>query len=221
MNSAKPLSITSRLLFGGAFVAFGMFPALGYFNIGPLQATDINGPDWLGLAAGCTFIFAGLAVIAKGTWLENLFAILCMFTLASVGNWIGFGEGERICTASTILLGVGNIAPSSDLMCRIPFAYGAIVADAILIYFIIVLILPLTTHPEKYTKLRKFGEGLILFSLSPLLIVLLLTLLVRGLLSAFKIRMKTGRWPKNEGFFKKQKAKILLKKLRLKKLQSE
>ena len=84
------MSVKGRWAFGLCFVALGLFPALSTFNIGPLGTADINGPAWMGLAAGGVFIIACLAVIVGPgkPILSSILVLLLLAGLAAIGNWI-------------------------------------------------------------------------------------------------------------------------------------
>lgn len=73
MSQSQNLSPRAALGIGLVFVASGLFPMLAAFDIGPLSQEDINGPPWLGLAAGDVFAAAG-AVKSRwttGAWPRN------------------------------------------------------------------------------------------------------------------------------------------------------
>ncbi|MCX7146713.1 MAG: hypothetical protein NT042_11045 [Sulfuritalea sp.] len=105
MNPPQQLTPRAALLVGLVFVASGMFPMLAAFDIGPLRQEDINGPPWLGFAAGGVFTAAGLAVMAgpRSSLATSLFGLLSLAGLAMLGNWIAFGAGERACSGSISL----------------------------------------------------------------------------------------------------------------------
>lgn len=63
MKRTQQLTPGAGLVIGLLFVACGVPPMLAAFDLGPLSAQDINGPPWLGFAAGGSFAAAGLAPI--------------------------------------------------------------------------------------------------------------------------------------------------------------
>ena len=216
MTESKKHSRLGNLLFGLFFIAGGIFPFLAAFDIGPLGRGDINGPWWLGAVAGGIFIAAGLAVIAgeSAAVFRNLMALLVVAGLAALGNWIAFGVGERACTGDLSFPGFGGVDEYSGLACRIPFGIGALFIDAFLFYLFAAFLQKALGGPPRLARLMKVAEGLILVALSPLLLVLFLFLFGRVAYEAVGTRLKTGAWPRNEGFIRQQKAKGLLRRNR-------
>jgi len=136
MADQEKKPVLGKLLIGSFSIALGVFPALASFDIGPLRTGDINGPWWMGVAAGGPFIAAGIVVLPpeSAKTFRSLMALLIIAGLATMGNWIAFGAGERACiTGSASTTTDGGIA-LSGLACRIPFGLGAVVLDALLIY---------------------------------------------------------------------------------------
>jgi hypothetical protein len=213
MPPSPPLSSRASLLIGLLFVASGIFPMLAAFDIGPLGREDIQGPPWLGLAAGGTFVAAGLAIIAgpRAPLLNGLFAILVLSGLAALGNWVAFGAGERICSGSISLpwsWGEGDLA---GLACRIPFGFGALIMDAFLCWMIVSTLQKALGGPPRLAGLLKAAEWLMFASLAPVLLPMVLILFAGVALSAIKSRLFTGAWPRNEEFIARQKSKGLLR----------
>lgn len=204
-NSEKPLTPRGRLWFGLAFVAFGIMPMLATFDIGPLGPEDINGPAWLGLVSGGVFVAGGLAVMAgpDRPMFNSILAILTVAGLASIGNWIAFGVGERVC-GGTILFWKGDL---SGLGCRIPFGLGALIVNAMLVLMVVVVMQKVMGGPPRLARLRKWAENLIWLTLAPIMLSLVLVVLVLAGLNAVKIRLETGEWPRNEGFIARMKAR--------------
>jgi len=199
----------SNLVFGLIFVGFGIFPLLASFNIGPLGAGDINGPPWLGIAAGGVFVAAGLAVMLGESWplLKNLLVILVIAGLSALGNWIAFGVGERVCTGTSFLTGFGSSGQYSDLACRIPFGLGAVITDAFLFFALVQLLQKVLGGPPKLARLLKIAEWLVLISLAPFLLLLLVFLVGRGGFEAVRTRLQTGVWPRNVEFIRRRQQK--------------
>ncbi|HKI61774.1 MAG TPA: hypothetical protein VKA31_05725 [Mariprofundaceae bacterium] len=200
-----------RIAFGSIFILFGIFPMLAAFDIGPLGVKDINGPPWLGIAAGGIFVAGGLAVMLQKTPLAQVLSLLILVGLAAIGNWIGFGVGERICTSNFDLF--GYTGEHSGLACRIPFGFGAIVMDAILIYVLMTTLQKLLGGPPQLARLLKLAEWGIWISLLPILLPVLLFLIGKSALDASITRIRTGEWPRNEAFIARQKRKGLLRKM--------
>ncbi len=200
-------------LLGLIFVATGILPMLAAFDIGPLGREDINGPPWLGFAAGGSFVAAGLAVMAgpRASVLNGLFAVLALAGLAAVGNWVAFGAGERACSGSISLPWAWGAGDFTGLGCRIPFGFGALITNAFLCWMSVSVLQKAMGGPPRLARLLKAAEWLILASLAPILLMLLVALLVSAAAGALKARWTTGAWPHNDAFIARQKAKGLLR----------
>ncbi len=196
-----------NLVLGLVVIGFGVFPVLAAFDIGPLGTKDINGPPWLGIAAGGVFVVAGLILMLGESFplLKNLLGVLIVVGLAALGNWIAFGVGDRVCTGTSFLFGFGSGAQYSDLACRIPFGFGAVIIDAFLFYAIVKLFQKSLGGPPKLALLMKIAEGLLMISLSPFLVFLFLFVGGSVGFDAVKTRLKTGAWPRNEKFIQRRK----------------
>jgi len=203
-------SRSSNPVLGLIFIGFGVFPALAAFDVGPLGPGDIKGPPWLGIAVGGVFVLAGLILILGKSLplIKPILGILMVAGLAAIGNWIAFGVGERICTGTMLPFGIGGNGQYSDLACRIPFGIGAVIVDAFLFYAIVQLLQKSMGGPPRLARLKKSAEWLILFSLSPFLLVLLIFLAGQILIGAVTTRLKTGAWPRNEKFIQRMKNKL-------------
>jgi hypothetical protein len=205
-NSQKPLTPRGRWCFGLCFVAMGIAPMLATFNVGPLGTADINGPPWLGLAAGGVFVVAGLAVIVGPgrPILNGLLALVVLAGLATLGNWIAFGVGERVCSASIMFWTDRDMA---GLGCRIPFGIGALITNAIVLLSAIVLLQQALGGPPKVAGLRRVAENLLFLTLAPILLPMLLFLFGRIAIDVVKTRLATGKWPRNERFIAEMQAR--------------
>ncbi|OGS91093.1 MAG: hypothetical protein A2Z95_05500 [Gallionellales bacterium GWA2_60_18] len=204
-ESETPLTPRGRLWFGLTFVAFGIMPMLATFDVGLLGPEDINGPAWLGLATGGAFVAAGLAVIAgsERPMFNSILVILAVGGLATVGNWIAFGVGERVCGGS-ILFWKSDM---SGLGCRIPFGMGALITNAVLVLMVVIELQKALGGPPRLARLRRWAENMMLLTLAPILLPLVLFLIGRVGLEAVKERLETGEWPRNESFIARMKAK--------------
>ena len=213
MNQPQAPSPGASLLLGLVFVAAGILPMLAAFDIGPLGRDDINGPPWLGFAAGGIFTAAGLAVIAgpAAPVANGLFASLALAGLAAIGNWIAFGAGDRACSGGISLSWLAAAGDFSGLACRLPFGFGALIMDAFLCYAGVSMLQKALGGPPRLAWLLKLAEWMILASLAPLLLLLVVLALIGGVPGAVKTRWTTGAWPRNEEFIARQRAKGLLR----------
>lgn len=196
-------------LIGLLFIASGLMPILAAHDIGPLRREDINGPAWLGIAAGSAFAGAGAAMIAGVTspLAARIFGLLAIGGLATIGNWVAFGAGERICGGSISLPFAGGSGDLSGLGCRIPFGIGAVIVDAMLVLFAVHTLQQALGGPPRLARLVRGAEWLLLVSLAPILLPLLLFGLGGAAVDALKTRLRTGAWPRNEEFIARQKAR--------------
>lgn len=213
MKRTQQLTPGAALLVGLVFVAAGILPMLAAFDIGPLGHEDINGPPWLGFAAGGTFLAAGVAIMAgpQSPLVGGLFGVLALAGLAAIGNWIAFGAGERACTGSISLPWLGSESDFSGLGCRIPFGLGALITDAFLCYMMVAMLQKALGGPPRLARLLKAAEWLILASIAPFLLLLVVMGVCSAGAAAVKTRWTTGTWPRNEAFIARQKAKGLLR----------
>lgn len=208
----KELTIGGQILFGVTFILFGIFPLLAAFDIGPLGVRDINGPPWLGFVAGGIFVAAGFAIMFRHKpFISQLMGFLIIAGLAAIGNWIAFGVGERVCSGNFDLFGFINESEHSGLACRIPFGFGAVIMDAILLHISVSSLQKILGGPPKLQRICKVTEWGIWLSLSPILLPMVLFLIARSAFEAIKGKIETGDWPRNKSFIDRQKRKGLLK----------
>jgi hypothetical protein len=206
------LSPAARILFGLLFVACGLIPALAAFDVGPFQSSDINGPPWIGLAAGGIFIAAGIAVMLGDRLQNSSFAYglvaLILGSLAMIANWVSFGSGPRACTAefAGVYFESGSIA--NDISCRAAFGIGAVLLDGVVLTMAARALREIGAPGWLPTLVEKLGIGLMLLALAPIILPLLLVLIAKSCLEAFITWRKTGEWPRNESFIQRMKARM-------------
>ena len=205
-NEQVTLSARGRWLVALGMCAFGTVIALSTFDIGPLGTGDINGPAWLGMAAGGTIIAGGLAFLSgqRRPVVTGLLGIVALLGLAAIGNWIAFGVGARSCGAS-IFVWAGEM---QGLGCRIPFGIGALITNAIVVMSIVVLVQTALGGPPRLARVRRGAEVLVFLSLAPILAPIFLVMIAGMFISAVKTRLTTGKWPRNEKFIARQRAKL-------------
>ncbi|MEZ5559965.1 MAG: hypothetical protein R3E86_15645 [Pseudomonadales bacterium] len=204
MPADKPLTPRSRLVFGALFVAFGVFPMLAAFDIGPLGTEDINGPAWLGFAAGGVFAAGGLAVIAGRSPLASLFTLLVLAGFVAIANWIAFGVGERVCGVSILGFAFSSSGDLSGLGCRVPFGLAALMVNGVFGLAAVSSLQKLLGGPPRLARTLKVAEWALLLVLAPVLVPLLGVLVIRSAADALKTRLTTGAWPRNEAFIRRQ-----------------
>ncbi len=143
---AEPNSSTARSFdwtlwaIGIACAGGGFFLALVGLGLAH-SPSHINGPNWLGFAAGLVFFATGLAVLVR-VWLhvpdkqpnlpddapaiavaiQWLAVLTIIVALASIGSWIAFGPGPRQFSMSLPVW--GSLA---ETIGRVMFGFGAII----------------------------------------------------------------------------------------------
>lgn len=195
---------------GLLLIACGALPALAAFDVGPLRREDIHGPAMLGIAAGCSFGGAGLALIAgaQSPLAARLFGILALGGLATIGNWVAFGAGSRECGGSLSLAFIGMSGRLTDLSCRIPFGIGALACDGMLAVMTARTLQFAVGGSPRLAPLVRAADWLMLASLAPILLPLLLFALGSGAAGAIATRIRSGAWPRNEAFIARQKERL-------------
>lgn len=185
-------------------LASGGIPMLAAFDVGPLSRDDINGPPWLGVVAGGIFFLLGLALLApRQRVLAALLPVGMIAGLAAIGNWIAFGAGTRECTTSIS----GFFFDSGDLECRIAFGVGALMLDSMLLWGAGALLVKHFGAGPVPSGIEKLGKGLFFVTILPFLLLLLLITAGKGFADGFRVWRETGRWPRNEAFIARMKAR--------------
>lgn len=192
-------------------VAAGLPPMLAAFDIGPLRASDINGPPWLGFVAGAIFVVGGLAAMAgeRGrnhplSWLAVI-AILAGF--AAIANWIAFGVGPRQCSVGFTSFVFTSTRAAAEMECRVAFGIGAGLMNGILLWVLGSALgkLPLLARPARL--IEKLGQGVLLIALLPIIVPVFLVIIGKSLIAGAIEYYETGKWPRNEAFIARMKAK--------------
>jgi len=205
------LSPMARLGFGLVCVAAGILPVLASFDIGPLGRDAINGPAWLGAAAGGVFIIAGIALLLgeDGSRSDHPLSYVLMAcilgALAATANWVAFGPGPRECTL--VIGALDSAVPANSVLCRTGFAVGAGILDGFLIWLAAGAAQKFGAPGTIATVLERFGLIVLGIALAPIALPLAIILFGKGLLGAFITYCATGKWPRNEAFIARMKAK--------------
>src|SRR5690242_9319912 len=199
-----------RLLLGLLCIAGGVIPMLASFDLGPLDAGAINGPRWLGFLAGAVFVAAGIVLIL-GKRLQDsvlgaaLFALI-IGSFACVANWVAFGPGARACS-----IAIGGLlfeaSWASEIACRAGFAIGAILLDGVVLWTIAGSLRAIVGPGRLATGVEKLGIALMLLALAPIILPMLLIGIAKVFIESFATWRTTGRWPRNEGFLQRMKAR--------------
>lgn len=207
------LSLRGRLFFGLLCLAAGILPVLAAFEIGPLGREAINGPAWLGAAAGGVFIMAGIALLMgeDGSRSDHplryvLFACI-LGALAAIANWIAFGPGPRECSIAIGGVAFESGSPANSFACRAGFGVGAGILDGFLLWLAAGAAQKFGAPAAIATALERLGLVVLGVALAPIAVPMLLFLVGKSLIIAFAAYCRTGKWPRNEAFIARMKAK--------------
>ena len=196
-----------RLLFGLLCIAGGLIPMLAAFDLGPLDHGAINGPRWLGFLAGAIFIAGGIAVLLGGRLQGGVLAhaLLALITtsFAAIANWIAFGPGPRACAVAV----AGFDFMSPDAACRAGFGIGAVLLDGLVLWMTAASLRTIVGSGAVPRMVETLGIALMLLALTPILLPMLLFGIGKVFVKGFATWRVTGRWPRNESFVKRMKAK--------------
>lgn len=176
----KPGEVLAGLLCVGC----GLYPVLAVLGLLGPDPIDAAAPDWLLLIIGAMFVVTGAWVpfrhTAAGKQAGRLVGIGVVVGLFTAGNWVAFGPGERECSTSIEIPFLELETERSDLGCRIPFGWGAVLMNGVLLVIVASgLEKRVGKHPA-LTALDRTGWAVVLLALSPLLVVLLITALAGG-----------------------------------------
>lgn len=200
-----------RLLLGLLCLAAGVLPILAAFDLGPLRRDAIQGPAWLALVAGGVFVLGGLALLLGRAGRQDgpvawALGIAMLLGFAAIGNWVAFGPGPRACSMEIEGM-FGTVRPTGELSCRIAFGIGAMMVNGCLIWIAGLGVAKLGGESGLSKALVRLGLAVLLLALAPVLLLPVLYLIGRGLIDGFAAYRATGRWPRNEGFIQRMKAR--------------
>jgi hypothetical protein len=172
-----------RLLMGTAFAAGGVFPILAAFDVGPFKSSSINGPPWIGIAAGSIFLAGAFFIWFHGPatrrpWLGGLFAFAMVSAFASLTNWIAFGPGPRECSSTVSLAMFTTARWVTGLECRIAFGIGAVMCNGLLLLIAGRGLTQAGVANALPGVLDKVGTWLILAAFAPLVMIFVVAKLV-------------------------------------------
>ncbi len=207
----EPPSRGMRWLIALMSLAVGVPAMLAAFDVGPLRAADINGPPWLGFVAGAIFSLGGLGVLAgeraRNHPLSWLLTIAVIAGFAAIANWIAFGLGTRHCTVGLTSFIVTSTRAAAELECRVAFGIGAGLMDGVLVLAIGSALGKLLPGNRVARFIERAGQLLVLVALLPILVPVFLFLIGKSLIEAAREYYETGKWPRNEAFIARMKAK--------------
>jgi hypothetical protein len=134
-----------------------------------------------------------------------LFLIVGAF--AAIGNWIAFGPGPRQCSGGFTAFMFTTRRMAAEIECRVAFGFGACIMNGILVWMLAAGLRKVAGPGRLADGLEKFGKGVFLLALSPILIPMLAWLIGKSALEAFLEYRRTGKWPRNEKFIARMKRK--------------
>jgi hypothetical protein len=147
-SGSSPSQLTPRgaIAMGILFIVAGIFPVL--IALGILRGHLAPGvPSWVGVAAGCMFILAGLAIIngyavgggaqPNGDLLASaplpvkvvqyLLGVAIIGLMFAMFAWVSFGPGERHFSSSMSIPGFSSSGHSSERSGRLAFGIATVV----------------------------------------------------------------------------------------------
>jgi len=91
----------------------------------------------------------------------------------------------------------------NGLLCRIPFAYGALLINATILIVLLSMIQK-RVKSERINRLGILAKWFMILMLLPILIPVILILFIKAGAGAIKHRISTGRWPENAEYQKRR-----------------
>jgi hypothetical protein len=210
MGAQPTLSPLARIAIGLLCIAGGLMPVLASFDLGPLDRSAINGPPWLGFLAGAVFIAGGLGMmmgerLRRGPLSHGLFTLV-LGSFAAIASWIAFGPGPRAC-AIAIAGFLFSSGWANEVACRAGFGIGALLLDGFLLMMIARAVGAIAGPGALATAIEKLGGALVLIALAPIFVPMLLIGIAKIFVEGFATWRATGRWPRNEAFIQRMKAR--------------
>jgi hypothetical protein len=125
----------------------GLFIVLVSVDIIHTDPASIHAPRWVLTLAGMIFTFAGLYILSTGllapgeqgngllSWIQYFLRLGLLTAFAAVFLWVGFGSGEREFNSSGSFLFFTLSGKGNDILGRIVFGGGGLLAALITAYF--------------------------------------------------------------------------------------
>jgi hypothetical protein len=172
------------LLIAAAFLCAGLLPIFAVLGVFGPDTIKKNAPDWVIYLTCSMFVGAGLWLPSRpspgGTRAGQLLGGLVFFVLLIIGNWIAFGPGERECESSISLPFLELEDDNAGLACRMPFGWGAVLMNGIVIVMIGRTLLKHLGASWWASAIEKVGRAVVLIMLSPLVVVVLIAAFASG-----------------------------------------
>jgi hypothetical protein len=210
MATQGPPSPVARLVLGMLCIAGGLVPMLAAFDLGPLDHSAINGPRWLGFLAGAIFVAGGIALLLgerlRHSVLFHGLVALVIGAFAAIASWIAFGPGSRACEIVTAGVLFAS-AWADEIACRAGFGIGAVLLDGFVLWMIAGSLRTIFGPGALPTAIEKLGVAVIVLALAPILAPMLLFGIGKVFIKGFATWRATGRWPRNDAFIQRMKAR--------------
>lgn len=147
-NESNPQKSANMPLFLGLITTvMGLFIVLVSVDIIHTDPASIHAPRWVLTLAGMMFTFVGLYILSTGLtspgeqvspilqWTQYFLRLGMITAFAAVFLWVGFGTGEREFSGSGSFLFFTISGNGNDIMGRIMFGGGGILAALMAGYF--------------------------------------------------------------------------------------
>lgn len=138
VQSAPQLSRPVAILGGLMCFVMGAAVVLVASGVLPAQPGTLEAPRWVAGCAGVVFMAGAFipldAAFGLPGWMKQLVAFTVALGLAVLFNWVAFFPGERHFSSTLSVPGVQISTGGGQLMGRIMFGLGALLADAIVLH---------------------------------------------------------------------------------------
>lgn len=168
-------------LFGLLVVTVGLVPLYLGLEAGPWGLVDGRGPGWVLLTTAAVFMAAGVAIVTDREAVRASAALVIAGGMALVAAWLAFGSGERPCSVD----GFG-LPPWA---CRGAWSMTALVLGGVFLLWLTQRLQRTAGGAPRLDWTVRLARGMLWFSLSPLLLLVLAVLLFRAALTG---RMRLG-----------------------------
>jgi hypothetical protein len=121
-----------RTLFGAAIALVGAGVSLAML----LRPQGLRVPAWVGQVAALSFVFAGATLVAQARGhrrLQRWLPVAVLACLTAPALWLAVAPGTRRCGMGIAHGLVAVLGTRGDLVCRLAFGAGALLAMALVL----------------------------------------------------------------------------------------
>lgn len=181
IDASTPTGRRSLVVIGIVFIAIMAFPFFCSESGGChlYVVTPWKSIGWIGRAAILAFVCAGLSMILSGLrqpFLAGIAGLGVLFAFDAILNSLFFGLRVPACG-----VGIGLIRAAAEArvfpLCELWPTVGALWIDAFFLGFVLEVFRKQFLPPALKNPLKPWTEGLLLASLSPLLLLMLVMLI--------------------------------------------